>query len=84
MADEHPRIEWLDTDSIDCLELMRSIIQEELEVCAAAGDVLPRNATSLETAAELAADALLRPFVIRRRGPDQPLMRWIDDDESSD
>ncbi len=84
MADEHPRIEWLDTDSIDCLELMRSIIQEELEVRAELGDIHANDSTSIETAAELAADALLRPFVIRRRGPDQPLMRWVDDDESTD
>ncbi len=75
MPDQEKEIEWVDTQSLDCLDLMKAVIQEELDARAAAGDFTPADFDSTVLLSELIADALLNPFVIRRRTADQPLMR---------
>jgi hypothetical protein len=61
----------LDPESEESLELMRTIIAEEINVRISMNDD-KHDAETVARWADLAADALLNAFQVRRRPPDSP------------
>lgn len=78
MADQPKKLVRLDPESDACFDEMCAIINEEITVRAAIEEKKDADAAWIKRVSELAADALLHRFVVRRRMPDNPLYRFED------